>query len=262
MQTIGDRLEEARKNKGVSLREAAESTKIRGEYLSAYESNSFDIDLPEIYIRGFLRNYANYLKLDAASILTDYDSLSSGEPSYTSQKKDVRSESYGRMDLGEGQSSFAEGTESGRPQPEGEEPRERRRDSAFSAFEVADKAVYLKVGAIVAGALVLVVVLFSVVLSVIRSDPDERPGTAAENEAGIHEFFLVARGDIDNVRVTEVETDELLWEGPLAVGDRISLQRRGQVDIVVSQAENLRIEEGGRGGNLDGTGRGRVLWGQ
>ena len=61
MQTIGERLEEARKRKGISIREAAEATKIRGDYLHKYESNQFDIKLPEIYVRGFLRTYANYL---------------------------------------------------------------------------------------------------------------------------------------------------------------------------------------------------------
>ncbi len=58
MQTIGERLEEARKKKGISLREAAEATKIRGDYLQKFEGNHFDIGLTEIYVRGFLRTYA------------------------------------------------------------------------------------------------------------------------------------------------------------------------------------------------------------
>ena len=40
---IGQKLEEARNRKGISLREASESTKIRGDYLTAFESSSFDI---------------------------------------------------------------------------------------------------------------------------------------------------------------------------------------------------------------------------
>ena len=44
MQTIGERLEEARKRKGISIREAAENTKIRGDYLQKFEANTFDID--------------------------------------------------------------------------------------------------------------------------------------------------------------------------------------------------------------------------
>jgi transcriptional regulator with XRE-family HTH domain len=72
---IGERLEEARKRKNVSIRESAEATKIRGDYLMAMEDNSFDIPLPQIYIRGFLKNYARFLKLDPNKILTDYDAF-------------------------------------------------------------------------------------------------------------------------------------------------------------------------------------------
>ena len=65
MQTIGERFEEARKKRGVSIREAAEATKIRGDYLQRFEGNQFDIDLADLYVRGFLRSYANFLKLPA-----------------------------------------------------------------------------------------------------------------------------------------------------------------------------------------------------
>ena len=72
---IGERLEEARKRKNLSIREVAEATKIRGDYLMAMEDNSFDIPLPQIYIRGFLKNYARFLKLDPSKVLTDYDAF-------------------------------------------------------------------------------------------------------------------------------------------------------------------------------------------
>jgi cytoskeletal protein RodZ len=72
MQTIGERLEDARKQKGISIREAAESTKIRGEYLQKFENNQFDLGLSEIYVRGFLRTYSNFLKLPPDRILNDY----------------------------------------------------------------------------------------------------------------------------------------------------------------------------------------------
>ena len=62
MQSIGERLEEARKRKGISLREAAEATKIRSDFLGYIEQNKMDFSLPEIYKRGFLKNYARYLK--------------------------------------------------------------------------------------------------------------------------------------------------------------------------------------------------------
>src|SRR5688500_11696853 len=95
MQTIGERLEEARKKKGISIREAAEATKIRGDYLQKFESNHFDIGLTEIYTRGFLRTYSNFLKLPADRILNDYAALGRGEPKPRQPAREV----YGRMDI-------------------------------------------------------------------------------------------------------------------------------------------------------------------
>src|SRR5260221_2607547 len=102
MQTIGEKLEEARKRKGISIREAAETTKIRGDYLQKFEANSFDVDLPPLYVRGFLRSYALYLALEPDRIVGDFDSLGGRE------RKPVRRENrevYGRVDFNETASS-------------------------------------------------------------------------------------------------------------------------------------------------------------
>ena len=95
MQSIGERLEEARKRKGISIREAAEATKIRGDYLHKFENNQYDIKLPEIYVRGFLRTYANYLKLPGEKIINDYNGLGHHE----SKQRSLNREVYGRMDI-------------------------------------------------------------------------------------------------------------------------------------------------------------------
>jgi cytoskeleton protein RodZ len=98
MQTIGERLEEARKRKGISIREAAEATKIRGDYLHKYESNQFDLKLPEIYVRGFLRLYANYLKLPAEKLVSDYLALGLGEGGKP-QGRGLNREIYGKIEI-------------------------------------------------------------------------------------------------------------------------------------------------------------------
>src|SRR5580700_6795703 len=95
MQTIGERLEDARKKRGISIREAAEATKIRGEYLQKFEGNQFEIGLTEIYTRGFLRGYANYLRIPADRLLNDYSALRGGEPRVRQPSREV----YGRMDV-------------------------------------------------------------------------------------------------------------------------------------------------------------------
>src|SRR3954469_19703621 len=98
MQTIGERLEEARKRKGISIREAAETTKIRGDYLQKFEANSFDVDLPPLYVRGFLRSYARYLELDPDRVVGDFDALDGRESKPA--RRETR-EVYGRVDFSE-----------------------------------------------------------------------------------------------------------------------------------------------------------------
>ncbi|MBE2212314.1 MAG: helix-turn-helix domain-containing protein, partial [Opitutaceae bacterium] len=94
MQSIGERLEEARKRRGISVREASEATKIRGDFLLSFENNQFDVGLPEIYVRGFLRNYGSFLKIDSEKLATDYNATLIGDA--RPQRKEPR-ELFGRM---------------------------------------------------------------------------------------------------------------------------------------------------------------------
>ena len=65
---VGERLRDARELLGVDLYRVERDTKIRSKYLAALESGEF-ADLPgDVYTRGFLRNYATYLGLDADEI--------------------------------------------------------------------------------------------------------------------------------------------------------------------------------------------------
>jgi len=66
---VGETLELARERKGVDLFRAERDTKIRLRYLSALEDGAYE-DLPSpVYTKGFLRNYAIYLGLDAEELL-------------------------------------------------------------------------------------------------------------------------------------------------------------------------------------------------
>jgi hypothetical protein len=51
------------------LKQVEDETKIRADYLHAFESNEFDFDLPVIYRRGFLRTYAQFLGLDPSKFV-------------------------------------------------------------------------------------------------------------------------------------------------------------------------------------------------
>jgi cytoskeletal protein RodZ len=63
------RLYEARERKGVDLYRAERDTKIRARYLGALERGEYT-ELPgDVYTKGFLRNYAAYLGLDAEEVI-------------------------------------------------------------------------------------------------------------------------------------------------------------------------------------------------
>lgn len=70
--SLPDRLAAARERKGVDLSRAERDTKIRARYLAALERGDYR-DLPgTVYTRGFLRNYALYLGLDADDVLRQW----------------------------------------------------------------------------------------------------------------------------------------------------------------------------------------------
>ncbi|MCX7824855.1 MAG: helix-turn-helix domain-containing protein [Verrucomicrobiae bacterium] len=64
METIGQQLRAARERKKVTFDIAAQATKIKSEYLAALEANQFDKIEAPVYVKGFLRIYAQYLGLD------------------------------------------------------------------------------------------------------------------------------------------------------------------------------------------------------
>ena len=70
--SVGEILQDARERKGVDLHRAERDTKIRAKHLAALESGDYT-ELPgTVYARGFLRNYAAYLGLDAEEVLADW----------------------------------------------------------------------------------------------------------------------------------------------------------------------------------------------
>lgn len=64
MKTVGQILAEARTAKGITFAEAERATKIRPEILQALEEDNFSTIPGPTYIKGFIKNYGEYLGLD------------------------------------------------------------------------------------------------------------------------------------------------------------------------------------------------------
>jgi cytoskeletal protein RodZ len=84
MARLGDALRLQREQMGVTLQQAAEDTRIREKFLQAIESGDYQSLPGTVYTKGFLRNYAGYLNLEAEEMLALYTGERGGsEPART-----------------------------------------------------------------------------------------------------------------------------------------------------------------------------------
>jgi transcriptional regulator with XRE-family HTH domain len=271
MQTIGERLEEARKKKGISIREAAEATKIRGDYLQRFESNQFDIGLTEIYTRGFLRNYATYLKLPADRIINDYAALGRGAVRPRQPSREV----YGRMDIsvataGESSDRAAPPAPEAVPAPEPQPARPAQprfpRTPGSPLPAGLDPAVVFRYGkwALAVIALVAVVLVIKALLGGgSPSTPARTPaaGASARIEPGVPTYRLIA-SDRVFVRVTRLignDTDgEEVWSGYVQRGVPQTVLWTGRQNIHATDGEKVQLEINGRLASLNFKGNGHA----
>ena len=257
MQSIGERLEEARKKKGISLREAAEATKIRGDYLTQFENNRFDINLTEIYVRGFLRSYANYLKLSGDKILNDYASLGRGDGRPRQPSREI----YGRMDVSiasaEDRGDAAAAEEVAAPQVAHRQPAVSR-GTNVSAGPAIDPALLFKAGKWIA--IFAILLLFIWGLKAIfdggksNTAAHNPPATASKSAAVPVAEKIITLVALDPVRVTVVARNDddsegaEIFRGTMVRGQTqdIPWPGVGSLFIKANKGENLQIEYKGK----------------
>ncbi len=71
--TVGELLRKAREEKKLSLEDVNRHTRISIETLQALEQDDIESFGSETYLRGFLKNYAGFLKLDLDLVLMTLD---------------------------------------------------------------------------------------------------------------------------------------------------------------------------------------------
>lgn len=165
MQTMGQRFKAAREKKRVSLSQAALKTRIKIQHLEAMERDDFSKMPAPIYARGFIRNYCEFLGLDPAPMLLEYNEQHGGarRPSIPVDAKIIKNvpgdqplpTAMGGGDLPE--------SERGRPEAAASPP-----GSSGPRFDLRALAV----GGAIIGAILLVV-------AAVKFWPARRPGDAA-----------------------------------------------------------------------------------
>ncbi|MDP0500398.1 MAG: helix-turn-helix domain-containing protein [Verrucomicrobiota bacterium JB022] len=274
--TIGERLEEARKRKGISIREAAEATKIRADYLMAMEDGSMTVPLPEIYRRGFLRNYAKFLRLDPDQILTDYETNNARlaqQAANQSHRGGGLRETFGRMELPGQEDVLAESEYTGRPRRQGEEEEDRsdakeKKEDTSKSLPIPTSYLMAAVG-VVAFVIVGILVWLIVLLSRGDSSPEvvSPPTTQGQSLGGgprplnsspyATDSLIIRATDTVTLIVTNDTTGERLFRGTLLAGESTDpIPRNGPLQIRFTDGEALVLEYDGQQHTLQAGGRG------
>jgi cytoskeleton protein RodZ len=77
---VGAILKEAREAKGLTLAQVSDATRISKAYLQAVEENNYQKIPGEVFVKGVLRGYGNFLGLDGAKIVEQYKIFAQGLP--------------------------------------------------------------------------------------------------------------------------------------------------------------------------------------
>lgn len=72
MKTVGEILYNKRLEKAITLQQVEKATKIRTSHLSYLENNQFDKFDSEVTVKGFIKNYANFLGLSLDDLMAFY----------------------------------------------------------------------------------------------------------------------------------------------------------------------------------------------
>ena len=78
--SIGGRLRNARESRELGIPDVAARLHLDSRIVTALEEDNFDVLPDPIYVRGYLRNYAKLLGIDADELVRDYESGGLEEP--------------------------------------------------------------------------------------------------------------------------------------------------------------------------------------
>jgi transcriptional regulator with XRE-family HTH domain len=77
--SIGEKLRSARESKKLTFKDVSKDTNITPKFIEALENEEFEKFPGETYVIGFLRTYAEYLRVDAEEIVHAYKGYKIGE---------------------------------------------------------------------------------------------------------------------------------------------------------------------------------------
>jgi len=201
------------------------------------ESNLFNFPLPEIYRRGFLRVYANYLKLDPEKLLTDYHAIQLG----SSRARRGRG-SYGTLETADAQEPVAPAADT-----EAEESAPEPVEESAPAAAAVDPHQYLKIGAVIVGTIVLLLLLIAGTRALFRShDENKEPVPVEQAGPVVYNYVFTAKDDISSLIISN--EGKKLYSGSVRRGQQVPVSFSGEIEVLCTQLQFLTFEGDGKSG--------------
>ena len=249
-------MQQARVAMGLSVRDAADATRLRADVIENMESGEFNFNLPEIYKRGFLRIYAAFLRLDAVGILEEYSDSARGSLD-DSRRRNILS----RM--------------SAQAKPEYEAPAPASVESRFEESETPahkddsedSSAKFIKLAAIFGGVFLAAAVLVLIISSLfkrpavsdesadsqINANIATQPAYAsAKAAAGELKLVISALNDTYVAVFPDGKENEVFYAGTLQAGEKKEFKSAVPIMVRVTDAERIRLERNSKPLDLKG----------
>lgn len=236
MKNLGETLKNARDAKGVSVEDASDVTKIRIDYIKSMENGDFDFDLPEIYKKGFLRLYANYLDLDQNAIMADYYAFAQGRKDKESAKAHKVKEQFIRDIVSNSDID-----------PNDANPEDRYTEDSKETSKIStSNSQLLKIGSVLALVVVAVVVLVFAITSITSRKSSAQNNTVIVQAKAITVKITALKNASFKI-AEESPLNSVLFDGILMAGE--SKEFSSDFSLIFTpenkQIENFEIEKNG-----------------
>ncbi len=86
MATTGQRLREERERRAITIAQAVEGTHIKTDHIVAMEADDWAAFTAPVYVRGFVKTYARFLRLDETEMAVQLDRELSGTDLFEEQQ--------------------------------------------------------------------------------------------------------------------------------------------------------------------------------
>lgn len=214
MKNIGQYFKETRENLGVTIKKASSETKIRVHILNNFEKNNFEINLPKVYLLGFMKIYARYLNISAGQISRYCQKNSISDCSSQIFTGKNKTKSFG---------SIYDNIDKNYRSKLSNSYKLEKKHFLFEKINIDEYSKYLK-------KLAIIFLIFSIFVSTSTC------------------FTLVNRGDFfkNYINKTHQNSPELVYSTTNVINEKVSFKTNEEVDVVVRQ-------ESGRKRLLTGT---------